>query len=73
LLLGAAAVLAATIDVRRIAAVAAVLSGALIGALLVRTSMVAPLVLATALALLGGLIYLATAARAQANTPAGRA
>ena len=51
----------------------AVLSGSPIGALLLKTSMVVPFVLAAALARLGGLIYLPTAPRAQANTPAGRA
>jgi uncharacterized membrane protein YoaK (UPF0700 family) len=58
---------------RRIAAVAAMLSGALIGALLLNTSLTGPLVLAAGLALLGGVIYLPAARRAQSNAPAQRA
>ena len=50
-------------SVRRVAAVLAMLTGALAGALLLKTSLVLPLVAATALALVTWLVYVPAAAR----------
>jgi uncharacterized membrane protein YoaK (UPF0700 family) len=56
-------------SVRKVAAVLTMLAGALTGALLLRTSLFLPLVLAAALALVGGLVY-APAIRREATESA---